>query len=125
MECLGASRNRSGLSEPLQGVPSPCLAQAHIAVTTGADPILEMLSECCVTSDRSHPLSELPSFHSLGLGFLLYADGFYLVGAVPVSTSASGKARNAEFGMKLPEFIFNGGHTWTFLKRIRLSVAHL
>lgn len=125
MEGLGASRNRSGLSESLQGVPSPCLAQAHITVTTGADPILEMLPELCVTSDRSHPLSELHSFHSLGLGFLLYTEGFYRVGAVTISTSPSGKARNAEFGMKLPEFIFNGGHTWTFLKRIRLSVAHL
>lgn len=117
--------NRSGLSEPLQGVPSPCLAHAHITVTTGADPVLEMLPEHCVTSDRSHPISELHSLCSLGLGFLVYTEGFHCVGAITVSTSPSGKARNAEFGMKLPEFIFNGGHTWTFLKRIRLSVAHL
>lgn len=68
MEGLGALRNRSGLSESLQGVPSPCLAQAHITVTTGADPILEMVPELCVTSDRSHPLSELQSpFAGLGL----------------------------------------------------------
>lgn len=125
MEGLGALPNRSGLSEPLQGVPSPCLAHAHITVTTGADPVLEMLPEHCVTSDRSHPISELHSLCSLGLGFLVYTEGFHCVGAITVSTSPSGKARNAEFGMKLPEFIFNGGHTWTFLKRIRLSVAHL
>ena len=75
--------------------------------------------------EREHPLSELHSLRSLGLGFLVYTEGFHRVGAVTISTSPSGKARNAEFGMKLPEFIFNGGHTWTFLKRIRLSVAHL
>ena len=87
MEGLGASPNRSGLSEPLQGVPSPCLAHAHITVTTGANPILEMLPERCVTSDRSHPLSELQSLPSLDLGFLLYTEGFHRVGAVTISTS--------------------------------------
>ena len=40
-----------------------------------------------------------------------------MLGAHTVSTSPSGRARDAEFGMKLPDFVFNGGNKCTFLKK--------